>query len=169
MRAEGGGGRFPPPGPRSYLRAHAIDVARIREPEWRESMRELLRARRWTRRHDVWHALDTTLEIAGHLIRHPGALARTVKRQLWDRPPGTPASVLLPRIGLSPGIRDDLRFGSSAEAIAHANARPRPRKPYSWETHRLRRSGAVARRHPTPHRVDGPPAAARFRPEAPWS
>jgi hypothetical protein len=147
VRAEVGGGRFPPPDWRSYLTANAISIDRITDPQWGARMRGLLRQRGWRRRHSARHVLGLTLEMAGYFLRHPGALARTIKRQLWERPPGTPAAFLLPRVGLSPGVRDNFRFDSAADAIAHANAHPRPRTPYAWPVHRLWRAGAIARRH----------------------
>lgn len=146
VRQELGGDRFPPPHWRSYLTANAISVDRIQDPAWRERMRDLLRRRGYTRRNGVAHVAGLTLEMAGYFARHPGALARSVKRQLWDRPPGTPAAFLLARAGLSPRLRDDLRFASSAEALAHADLRPRRRMPYSWHLHRVERAGAIVRR-----------------------
>jgi hypothetical protein len=146
VRAEGCEDRFPEPERRSYLGTNAVSVERIGDAEWRQRMQSLLSARGWTRAQSARGKFRTTIEMGGYLTRHPGALARTVKRQLWDRPPGTPASHLLPRVGLNPRIRDDLRFASSAEAIAHANTHPRPRTRHSWELHRLARAGALTRR-----------------------
>jgi hypothetical protein len=145
VRDEVGGDGFPPVHWRSYLGAHAVSVDRIVEPEWRARMEELLRQRGWTRRQRARHTLELALEIGAYFVRHPGALARSVKRQIWDRPPGTPAARLLPKVGLRPGIRDELRFDSAAEAIAHADAHPRPRTPYAWHVHQLQRSGAIVR------------------------
>ena len=150
VRSEVGGDRFPPPDWLSYLTANAVSVDRTRDPEWRGRGQVLLRRHGWTRRDSVRHAVGLALEMAGYFVRHPAALARSVKRQLWDRPPGTPAAFLLPRLGLSPRIRDDLRFDSDAEAIAHADAHPRARTPSAWPVHRLRRAGAIVRRHRYP-------------------
>jgi hypothetical protein len=88
--------------------------------------------------------------VAGYFIRHPGALARSLKRQIWERPPGTPFASLLPRIGLNPRIRDDLKFESAADAIAYADSRPRDRMPYAWHVHQLSRAGAILRTLPRP-------------------
>jgi hypothetical protein len=143
VRAELGGDGFPPPDWRSYLGTNAISVDRIEEPGWRARMRELLAGHGWSRRDSARHAAGLAAQIAYYFTRHPGALGRSVKRQLWDRPPGTPAAFLLPRVGLSAGIRDSMRFDSSAEAIAHAAAHPRPRTPYAWHVHQLERAGAV--------------------------
>jgi hypothetical protein len=152
VRRETGGDRFPPLDRRSYLTANALSIARIEDPEWRTRMEELLERCGWKRRYGVRHTLNVTLMMAGYFISHPGALARSVKRQLWDRPPGTPFAYLLPRIGLSPRIRDELQFDSSADAIAYAAAHPRRRMPYAWHVHRLRHAGAVVRASapPTP-------------------
>lgn len=146
VRAEADGGQFPPPDWHSYLIANATSVDRIAEPEWRARMQELLRRRGWTRRRSVGHALSSVVAMSGYFIRHPGALARSAKRQLWDRPPGTPAAFLLPRMGLEPRIRDDLKFDSSAQAIAHADAHPRARTAYAWHVHQLGRAGAIVGR-----------------------
>jgi hypothetical protein len=145
VRAELGEDRLPPPPRDSYLATNAVSVDRIVDPEWRAQMEELLRRRGWTRRRRARRALTVAAEVAGYFARHPGALARSVKRQLLERPPGTPAASLLPRVGLDPGIRDDLRFASTAEAIAHANSHPRPTQPYAWHVHRLERAGAIRR------------------------
>jgi hypothetical protein len=168
VRAEGCDERFPAPEPRSYLAANAVSVERIGDPEWGERMQRLLSARGWTRGRSARGAFGTVLGMAGYLIRHPGALVRSVKRQLWDRPPGTPASYLLPRVGLNPHIRDDLRFESSGEAIAHANTHPRPRTRHTWEVHRLTRVGALIRSHPAPRGGWGT-AGPGFRAEARWN
>ena len=145
VRAEFGGDRFPRPQRGHYLAANAASIARIADPRWRARMRDLLRDHGWTRTSSARYALALAGEIAGYFLRHPGALGRSVKRQLVDRPPGTPAEYLLPRAGLNPPIRDDLTFETSAEAIAHAEAHPRPRTPYAWHVHRLQRAGAVVR------------------------
>lgn len=148
-RRELGGDRFPSVDWLSYLRANAASTDRIEAPEKRTRMQELLRARGWTRRHSVRHVAGLTAQMAGYFLHHPAALGRTIKRQLWDRPPGTPAAYLAPKIGLSPGLRDDLLFESSAEALAYANAHPRPRAPYAWHIHQLERAGAVRGRAAT--------------------
>jgi hypothetical protein len=146
VRAETEPGRFPPPEWRSYLTANAISVSRIEEPEWRRRMQDLLRLRGWTRRHGARHALGTAVAMAVYLLRHPGALARTVKRQLWDRPPGAAGAVLLQRLGLKPAVRDELRFDSAAEAITYAGAHPRPQTPYAWHLDAVRRGRAIVSR-----------------------
>jgi hypothetical protein len=145
VRAEVGGGRLPAPDRRGYLTANAISIDRIAEPAWRERMRELLRRHGWSRRDSARHVTLLAAEMAGYLLRHPGVLARSVKRQLWDRPPGTPLADLLARAGRDPRIRNELRFGSSAEAIAYADANPRARTPHTWPVHRLARAGAIVR------------------------
>jgi hypothetical protein len=142
VRAEAEQGRFPPPDWRSYLAANAVAVDRIEDPEWRGRMRDLLERRGWTRRHAAGRALHLAGRMAAHLVRHPRALARTVKRQLWDRPPGTPTAVLLRRVGIDPRLRD-LRFDSAADALAHAVAHPRARTPDAWHLDALRRAGAI--------------------------
>jgi hypothetical protein len=95
--------------------------------------------------------------MASHLVRHPRALARTVKRQLWDRPPGTPAAVLLRRVGLNPRLRN-LSFDSPEQALAHAIAHPRDPTPDGWHLDALRRAGEIIRRH-----EPGPNERARER------
>jgi hypothetical protein len=145
VRRETGGDRFPPLDRRSYLTANALSIARIEDPEWRTRMLNLLEHHGWRRRYGLRHTVNLTLMMAGYFIRHPAALARSVKRQLWDRPPGTPLSYLLPRIGLSPRIRDDLKFASSADAIDYATVHPRKRTSHAWHVHRLRQAGAVVR------------------------
>jgi hypothetical protein len=145
VRAEVGGDGFPAPDRRSYLTANAISVDRITEPEWRTRMQELLRRHGWTRWHSARHVLGLTVGMAGYFVRHPSALARSIKRQLRDRPPGTPAAFLLPRLGLNPRIRDQLQFDSAAKAIAYADGHPRAPTPYAWHVHRLRRARAIVR------------------------
>jgi hypothetical protein len=147
VRERSGSDRFPPLDWGSYLRANAISIDRIEEPERQARMRGMLRSRGWTRRRGALHVLRLALEMGGYFIRHPGALARSIKRQLWDRPPGTPAAFLLPRVGLNPRIRNRLTFDSAADAIAHAAAHPRPRTPYAWHVHRLSRAGAIVSRY----------------------
>jgi hypothetical protein len=146
VRAETDGGRFPPADRRSYLAAVAASVALIEEPQWRERMEALLREHGWTRRDRVRRALAETLAMIGYFVRHPVALARSVKRQLWERPPGTPLANLLAKMGVDAPERDDLYFASSREAIEFANAHPRPPRPYAWNVHRLERAGAIVRR-----------------------
>jgi hypothetical protein len=141
-----GDDRFPPVDWRSYLASNATSAAYIQEPEWRARTQELLRRRGWTRRSAVRQAAGRVLAIAGYFVRHPGALARSLKRQVWDRPPGTPVASLLSRVGIEAPIRDDLRFASAADAIAHADRHPRRRMPYAWHLHQLDRRGAIARR-----------------------
>jgi hypothetical protein len=148
VRAEVGDDRFPPVDWGSYLTANAVGAGRIEDPEWRARMKELLRQRGWTRRRSIRHAARLSVSMAGYFLRHPTALPRTLKRLLWDRPPGTPFAFLLPKIGLSPRTRDDLRFESTADAIVQAGARPRPRRPYTWPLYRLSRAGAIVRRVP---------------------
>jgi hypothetical protein len=145
VRAEADPGRFPPPDWHSYLAANSVSIDRIEDPEWRGRMRALLERRGWTRRHAAGRALRVAARMTSHLVRHPRALARTVKRQLWDRPPGTPAAVLLRRVGLNPRIRD-LRFDSPEQALAHAIARPRDPTPDAWHLDSLRRAGAIRER-----------------------
>jgi hypothetical protein len=149
-RNETGGDRFPSVDSRHYLTTHAISVDRMDESEWRAHARELLRRRGWTRWHSARHVLSQTLAIAGYFIRHPGAFLRSVKRQVWDRPPGTPLASLLSRAGLNPRVREDLKFASAAAAIAYADAHPRARTPYAWHVHRLSRAGAIVRRFQSP-------------------
>jgi hypothetical protein len=146
VRAELGGVGFPPPDRRSYLTANAVSVARIEDPEWHRRMHELLRRHGWRRRHAASRAVGVGLRIATYLARHPGALARAVRRQLWERPPGSPAASLLARAGLNPRTRDELRFATAGEAIAHANAHPRPPTPHAFHVDGLRRAGAIVAR-----------------------
>jgi hypothetical protein len=146
VREEVGGRGFPAPDERSYLAANAVSVARIENPEWRARMLELLRAHGWTRRHDARRALAQGLRMGGYLARHPRALARAVKRQLWDRPPGSATASLMARAGLNPRIRDELKFESAREALAYAAANPRPAAPHVWHVHELQRAGAVVAR-----------------------
>jgi hypothetical protein len=143
VREEVGGDRFPPPDRRGYLTANAVSAARIVQPEWRERTRELLRRRGWRRWDAVRHAAGMTLGMAAYLIRHPGALARAVRRQVWERPPGSPASFLLGRLGIDPRTRDELRFESAAEAIAHADSHPRSPTSHAWHVHQLSSAGAI--------------------------
>jgi hypothetical protein len=150
VREEVGGDGMPPLDWWSYLAANAVSLNLIEEPEWRANLADLLRRRGWTRWRGARETTKLTLMIAGYFVRHPGALARSVKRQLWDRPPGTPLASLLGRIGIDPRTRDDLRFGSSADAIAYANRHPRARMPYPWHVHKLSREGAILRRLPPP-------------------
>jgi hypothetical protein len=145
VRDEAGGDRFPNPDWASYLATTAISVGLIQDAEWRARMQRLLRDRGWTRRRSARHALSRAAAIARYFVRHPGALARSLRRQLWDRPPGTPLANLLPRVGLDARVRDDLKFESAADAIAYANAHPRTRTPYAWHVHQLRRAGAIVR------------------------
>lgn len=149
-REAAGDDRFPPVDMPGYLGTNAISVSLITDPDWRARMEDLLRAHGWTRGSGIRGALGRGLAMAGYFVRHPGALARSLRRQLWDRPPGTPAANLFPRVGIDPRIREDLTFGSAAEAIAHAEAHPRARTPYSWLVHTLRRAGAVVRESAPP-------------------
>ena len=143
VREEAGGDGFPPPDRRGYLTANAIAADRIQDPEWRARTQELLSARGWTRWDGARHAAGLTLRMAAYLIRHPAALARAIRRQLWDRPPGTAAGTLLARLGIDPPTRDDLTFASAAEAIAHADAHPRRPTPQAWHVHELARARAI--------------------------
>ena len=144
-REQAGAGRFPPLDRHAYLRANAVSASRIEDDAWRSRMQELLRAHGWSRSNDVRHVLGLTMRMAGYFIRHPGAFARGIRRQLWERPPGTFSASLLPRLGIDPRLRDDLMFDGAAEAIAHADAHPRARSPSSWQLHQLERAGAVRR------------------------
>jgi hypothetical protein len=145
VHAEVGGDEFPPPDEWGYLAANAISADRIEDPSWRARTQELLRRRGWTRWSSVRHALGLALEMAGFVIRHPAVLARSVKRQVHDRPPGTVLGSMLPRLGLKPPIRDEFKFETSAQAIAFAEANPRPRRSHSWAEHRLARAGVIVR------------------------
>lgn len=147
VRAEAGGERLPPLDPWWYLAANAVSASRIRDPAWRSRTEELLRANGWTRLDRIRYAGSLGVRMAGYLLRHPAELARTVKRQVYDRPPGTPAAQVLTRLGFDPRLRDELRFETAAEAIAYADAHPRPRQPHSWPVHQLERAGAVVRRY----------------------
>ncbi|HEV2811815.1 MAG TPA: hypothetical protein VGW10_01080 [Solirubrobacteraceae bacterium] len=148
--------RFPPLRWQPYLRANAVSASRIENPEWRARVQELLRRRGWTRRRNAQYVMNLTASMAGYFLRHPGAFARSVRRQLIDRPPGTPAARILPRLGLDPRLRDELMFHSAAEAIAHAEAHPRERTRYAWHVHQLTRARAIRRTWPPPD----PPRAA---------
>jgi hypothetical protein len=145
VRAEAGAERFPALDRRGYLTANAIAIDRIENRDWQARMRAQLRQLGWTRLDSARHALALALEMAAYLARHPGAVPRTLKRQLWERPPGTPIAFLAQRLGIDPRLRSELRFESSAEALAHAVARPRPPTPYAWHLHRLAMAGAVVR------------------------
>jgi hypothetical protein len=137
--------RFPPLQWGPYLRANAVSASRVEDPEWRARVQALLRRHGWTRRSSARHVLTLSVSMAGYFARHPGALARSVKRQVVDRPPGTPAAQFLPRFGVNPRVRDRLMFDSAAEAIAYAEAHPRERTRYAWHVHQLSRSGAIRR------------------------
>jgi hypothetical protein len=150
VRAETGGDHFPPLDMASYLAANAESIRRIEDPEWRGRMRVTLERHGWTQWASRRATSSRALAMAGYYAAHPSAIVRSVRRQLVERPPGTPLATLLPRIGVNPRVRDELRFGSSAEAIAHAEANPRPRMPYAWHVHRLRRAGAIVRALPPP-------------------
>jgi hypothetical protein len=143
VREEVGGEQFPAPDPRGYLTANAISVDRIAQSEWRVRMQDLLRRRGWTRWDAARHAAGMTFGMAAYLLRHPGALARALKRQLWERPPGSPASFLLTRLGIDPRARVELSFESAAEAIAYADRHPRGPTPHAWHVHQLARAGAI--------------------------
>jgi hypothetical protein len=150
VREEAGGDRFPPLERRGYLTANAISVSRIGDPEWRARLGDLLRQHGWTRRDEWRHLVDQTLRIASFFARHPAALARSLKRQLWDRPPGTPIAEFLSRHGVAPPLRDELKFDTAAAAIAHAARHPRRRTRYGWPLEPLERAGAVRRRLDAP-------------------
>jgi hypothetical protein len=143
VREEVASDRFPPPDRHGYLAANASSVDRILDDEWRARMQELLRRRGWTRRDRARHALTVSSRMAAYLLRHPDALARAVKRQLWDRPPGTPVSYLLGRLGIDPHTRDELRFESAAEAIDYADSHPRSPTSHAWHVHQLSSAGAI--------------------------
>jgi hypothetical protein len=145
VRAELNGDGFPPVDERGYLVANAISADRLEDPRWRARTSELLRRRGWTRWSSIRHVLGLTREMAGFAARHPGVLPRSIRRQVRERPPGTVAAYVLPRIGLNPRIGPGFRFDSSEEAIAHANENPRPRMATTWPVHRLARAGAVVR------------------------
>lgn len=149
-REQAGAAVFPAMDWWSYLAVNAVSVDRIEDPEWRGRMRALLRRHGWTRRRSVQHVASLTIAIAGYFIRHPGALARSARRQLVERPPGTPLAALFARAGIRPRVRDDLVFDTTAEAIAHATAHPRPALPYAWHVHRLERAGAIVRSSAVP-------------------
>ena len=160
-RDQSGGSRFPPVDHGAYLWANAESIARIEDPAWRQEMEAILRRHGWTRRSNARFAGRRGLSMTGYFLRHPGAFARSVKRQLWDRPPGTPAARLLPRLGLNPRLRDDLMFDSSSSAIAYAETCPRRRTPYSWHVHPLIRAGAIVRAsEPPPARQVPAPATS---------
>lgn len=137
--------RFPAIDPRAYLAVNALSASRIRDPERRARVEELMRRRGWTRGARIRNRAAKVAPAFGYFVRHPGAIGRTLHRQLIERPPGTPASVLLPKIGIDPRVRDELRFASSQEAIAHAETHPRRRSPSSWPLHALSRAGAIVR------------------------
>jgi hypothetical protein len=168
VREEVGEDRFPPLDWWSYLAVNALSVDLLEDPEWRARSQEVLRRRGWTRRRRVRHVMRRFLTIAGYFARHPGAFARSLKRQIWDRPPGTPLATLLPRVGLNPRIRDELRFESAEDAIDYANSHPRARMPHAWHVHLLLRAGAIVRRVPRPPARDEMPPF-RGRPTMPTS
>jgi hypothetical protein len=143
VREEAGAERFPELDQRGYLTANAISIDRIENPDHRAAMRAVLRRLGWSRLKSARHGAELALAMAGYFLAHPVAIPRTLKRQLWDRPPGTPFAFLLPRLRLDPHVREDYKFASSADAIAHANAHPRAPTPHAWHLHRLERAGAV--------------------------
>ena len=143
VREEEGGERFPPLEWRGYLTANAISVDRIENPARRAEMRRTLRRLGWSRLGSVRHAAELTLEMAEYLVSHPDAIPRTLRRQLRDRPPGTPLAFFLSRLGLDPHVSESYKFPTSADALAYARANPRPTTPHAWHLHRLARAGAV--------------------------
>lgn len=143
VREETGAECFPELDRRGYLTANAISVDRIENPAHRAAMRAVLRRLGWSRLDSVRHAATLTVEMAGYLLSHPDAIPRTLKRQLWDRPPGTPLAFLLSRLGIDPHVRERFKFPSAADAIAHAADHPRPPTAHAWHLHRLERAGAV--------------------------
>ena len=150
VREEAGPDGFPAPDRRGYLTANAISIDRIENAAWQSRMRAVLRSAGWTRLDSARHVLTLALEMAWYLASHPRAVPRTLKRQLLERPPGTPAAFLAPRLGLDPQIRDELRFESDEAAVAHAVAHPRPPSPDAWHIHRLERAGAIVGEAGTP-------------------
>jgi hypothetical protein len=145
VRAELGTDAFPQPRRYDYLSTNAVAVDRMGKSDARARAETLLRQHGWTRARSARRNAAAAAQIAGYFARHPGAFARSVKRQLWDRPPGTPAARLLPKLGLDARVRDELRFDASEEAIAYASAHPRPPMSYAWHVHQLERAGAVVR------------------------
>lgn len=137
--------RFPAIDSRAYLAANAVAATRVRDPVRRARVEELIRRRGWTRGARIRNRARQIAPAFGYFARHPGAIGRTLHRQLIERPPGTPVSVLLPKIGIDPRVRGDLRFASSQEAIAYADAHVRKRSPSSWPLHALSRAGAIVR------------------------
>src|SRR4051812_13412799 len=119
VRDEVGGDLMPPLDWSSYLAANAISLKLIEEPEWRARLAELLRQRGWTRRRRALRAASHVAMIGDYFIRHPAALVPSLRRQLCDRPPGTPLGALLGRLGIDPRTRDELRFDSAADAVAY--------------------------------------------------
>jgi hypothetical protein len=145
VREEAGPERFPEPDRRGYLAANAISVDRIEDPERQARMRALMRRLGWTRLDSVRHAAGLAAEMAGYLARHPAAVRRTLRRQLLERPPGTPLGFILARLGIDPPVSERYRFASAAEAIAFDHSHPRPPTPDALHLHRLERAGAVVR------------------------
>jgi hypothetical protein len=150
VREELGDDRMPPLRWGSYLAANAFSLNLLEDPAWRARLADLLRRRGWTRWRRARWAAEQSLMIVGYFMRHPGALAPSFKRQLWDRPPGTPLASLLRRIGIDPRVRDDLRFESAADALAYANSHPRARMAFAFHVYRLSRAEAIRRRLPPP-------------------
>jgi hypothetical protein len=146
VRAEEGGGRFPPVERRGYLATNAISVDRVEDPDQRAALRAQLRRLGWTRVDSVRHTLGVARAMAGYLARHPSEIRRTLRRQLVERPPGTPLAFVLSRLGLAPPVSDEFRFATAEEAIAWADANPRSPTPHAWHIDRLERAGAVVRR-----------------------
>jgi hypothetical protein len=161
VRAEADPGRFPEVDRRGYLMANAISVDRIENPQRREELKASLRELGWSRLDSARHAAGLALGAAGYLAGHPDAIPRTLKRQLWDRPPATPAAFLLSRLGLEPPTRDRWRFASAPEALEHARTHPRPATAHTWHLHRLERAGAVVRIGTFPPRLTEAPATNR--------
>jgi hypothetical protein len=146
VRDELGGDRLPAPDRRGYLAANMVAATRIEEPEWRARQEQLLASHGWTRRDRARYAGGTAARMAAYFAAHPSALARTLKRQLWERPPRSASALLLARLGRAVPARDELRFGSAAEAIEYAGAHPRAPQRHAFHVHELERAGAVLRR-----------------------
>jgi hypothetical protein len=150
VRAEEGGQSLPPLDWPSYLDLNARSATIIEDPDWRARMEEVLSRHGWSRRRAARFELGRAAAICGYFARHPDAFARSLKRQLLERPPGTPLALLLARRRIDPRVRDELQFDSAAEAIAHAEAHPRARTSSAWHVHRLQRGGAIVRSYPPP-------------------
>ena len=132
VRAEAPDRRLPPLSNRGYLAAIARDVRRIENPQLRDEMTSLLRARGWRGRARFRNAAERAVRLIRYMIRHPRAAPEMIRLQLKERPPRSLANDVLSRVGINPRARDEPRFENAMEAIAYAQRYPRPRSSAVW-------------------------------------